>query len=109
MESNIIVLGHFINFDVKECLTNRQFCNKIWQACCYTLEWISRLQLDVNNLTEVSQTVTSQLDLWIISRLSHAESTINSAIQSADFCIATSAIKQFLYAELCDIYLVIIC
>uniref|UniRef100_A0A1B6D572 valine--tRNA ligase n=2 Tax=Clastoptera arizonana TaxID=38151 RepID=A0A1B6D572_9HEMI len=99
------IKNHFINFDVKECLTNRLFCNKIWQACRYTLDWMSQLQLDVADLSATPTLVISPFDLWILSRLAYTEVTVNKAIESYDFFVATSAIKNFLYGEFCDIYL----
>lgn len=98
-----IFSDHFINFDVQECYTNKLFCNKIWQACKF-------IQLNAEKLSSVqdfSMAYTpSIMDKWILSRLSNMVTEVNKALNNADFFIATAAIKQFLYSELCDTYLV---
>lgn len=46
------------------------------------------------------------MDKWILSRLSAMVSEVNKALESHNFHLATAALKQFLYAEFCDVYVV---
>lgn len=47
-----------------------------------------------------------KMDKWILSRLSYMVDTVNANIQKYDFHVATSALKNYLYYEFCDTYLV---
>lgn len=82
-----------------ECQTNKFFCNKVWQASKYILLMTSE---------KVSQKPTNMtiIDCWILSRLSLMVNIVNDAFTQRDFHKAIVAIKQFLYYEFCDFYLV---
>lgn len=46
------------------------------------------------------------MDRWILSRLSAMVETVDEAIGKYDFHVATGALKDFLYYDFCDVYLV---
>ncbi|KAG8127725.1 putative Valine--tRNA ligase protein, partial [Naja naja] len=48
----------------------------------------------------------SLVDLWILSRLSHAVELCDMGFQAYDFCGITTAVYNFWLYELCDVYLV---
>ncbi|XP_060535750.1 valine--tRNA ligase-like [Cylas formicarius] len=96
------VKSHFVGFDVSECHANRLFCNKIWQATKFTLFWCRQVE-DRAALRDLAE--ASLMDRWILSRLSAMVRAVHAAFESRDFYVATTAIKQFLYYEFCDIYL----
>lgn len=103
----LLVQGHFINFDVSECYTNKLFCNKIWQACKYTRISARNVRsVLAERLSSVTYEDLSVMDRWILSRLSWMVAEVNGALHRNDFHVATSALKQFLYSELCDVYVV---
>ncbi|XP_072386333.1 probable valine--tRNA ligase, cytoplasmic [Diabrotica undecimpunctata] len=94
----------YINFDVSECYTNKLFCNKIWQATKFTKHWFAEVSgrqelktVDFDQLTDV--------DYWILSKLTFMIDKVIDGIEDFDFYICTNALKNFLYFEFCDIYL----
>lgn len=51
-------------------------------------------------------TELSTLDCWILSRLAHMVKIVNDSLSEKSLHKASSAIKQFLYYEFCDYYIV---
>lgn len=101
----ILVTDQVINFDVSECHTNKLFGNKIWQATKFALMWIDKVALAQDQFdSPVVQ--LSLIDKWILSRLCRMLSTVQRGVESYDFYLATTALKNFLYYEFCDVYLV---
>lgn len=95
--------GRDINLDIKRVEGYRFFCNKIWNAFKLT-----SMQL-ANDFTPLdSECVTgfeSPLDLWMLSRVSVATDSCNTAFRTYDFPLATQACYNLWLYELCDIYL----
>jgi len=48
----------------------------------------------------------SSLDKWILSRLSRMVEHVNGALAEKNFHKAVAAIRQFIYYEFCDLYVV---
>lgn len=83
-----------------ECQTNKFFLNKIWQAGKYVLLMTSKqVYQEPTNMTIIDQ--------WILSRLSLMINIVNDSFMQRDFHKAIASMKQFLYYEFCDFYLVI--
>lgn len=96
------IKSHFIHFDVNECVTNKLFFNKIWQATKYTLKataFVNVHTLDVNTFE------LSDMDKWILSKLAHMVTSFEAAMETHNYHLATSAVKKFFYNNFCDIYL----
>nr|XP_023015445.1 valine--tRNA ligase-like [Leptinotarsa decemlineata] len=98
------IKNHFINFDVTECYTNKLFCNKIWQATKFTRLWFTNVSNE-QKLSEVQVKHLGLMDKWILSRLTFMVDTVNRGLENFDFYVATTALKNFLYYEFCDVYL----
>ncbi|XP_069701064.1 valine--tRNA ligase-like isoform X2 [Periplaneta americana] len=96
---------HFINFDVQQCHSNRLFCNKIWQATKYTKMCVEKVPLSLDYDLGSSQSHLSKLDRWILSCLARMLSEVHRGLSTAEFHVATSALRMFLYNEFCDFYL----
>ncbi|XP_033210927.1 valine--tRNA ligase-like isoform X2 [Belonocnema kinseyi] len=92
------IKNSIIFFDVDQCRTNKFFCNKILQACRYTLLMTN------DDPIEIPKELSS-LDRWILSRLSFMVDSVNEALTQKLFNKATSAIKQFIHYEFCDYFL----
>lgn len=97
--------GHFINFDVPECHTNKLFCNKIWQATKFAKMWTEQVR-EAGNLVDVKMEKLGRMDRWILSRMTEMVDRVSHGIENYDFHVATSSLKNFLYYEFCDVYLV---
>lgn len=99
---NCVLTDHFISFDIRQCETNHHFCNKVWQATRYSLYWA--VCLGITSCCEPRS--PSLMDLWILSQLGGAVKSITSALETGDFFLVTAAIKRFLYAMFCNVYVV---
>ena len=85
---------------------NRLFCNKIWQATRFLFMLMERTPVDCQEDWNVSLNGSVLLvHRWILGRLYSMVDRINSGMASFDFHQATDAIYQFLYSQLCDVYL----
>lgn len=93
------LIDQHINFNIMECQTNKYFLNKIWQASKYIL-------LMTNEKIYQKPINITIIDQWILSRLSLMINTINNAFIERDFHKVIASMKQFLYYEFCDFYLV---
>lgn len=100
------IKNHFINFDVSECYTNKLFLNKIWQATRFTLASSERLKMPLNEIETMNQVPLGKWDLWILSRLAETLKICNDSFENYNFHSATGALKNFLYSNLCDVYVV---
>nr|CAI5830679.1 unnamed protein product [Callosobruchus analis] len=89
---------------LEECYTNRLFCNKIWQATKFTRMAFSGV-LAEQELKEVSFPGLDLMDKWILSRISVMVDEVDSGLRSYNFHVCTTALKNFLYYNFCDIYL----
>lgn len=95
--------GRDINLDIHRVQGYRFFCNKLWNATRFALMYLGEQER-----YQVIDTVTgteSNMDLWILSRLSTAIATCNKAFESYEFSDATNALYSFWLYDLCDIYL----
>lgn len=97
-------VGHFVSFDVRECEVNHHFCNKVWQVTRYTLGRLEQLDLRLSGCEPPP--APALMDRWVLMCLHRAAVSVSAALESADLCQATAALKHFLYYQLCDVYVV---
>jgi valyl-tRNA synthetase len=88
-----------VKFNITECEQNKFFFNKIWQASKYLLQVAKDDSI-------VIPTKLTNMDLWILSRLSFMVESVNNSLNEKNFYKAVSSIKEFIYYEFCDYYLV---
>lgn len=99
------IRDHFINFDAGECLKNKIFFNKIWNATRFTLDNCDKFSIDANALPAFSFDDLTDFDKWILSRLGCTLRLTQIAMDNFDFHLATKAWKRFFYENFCDVYL----
>ena len=81
----------------------RRFCNKIYQATKYVL---GKLPSDFSPLQTATKSGKESLaELWILHKLTTSAAEINKALTGREFSDATSASYQYLYNNLCDVYI----
>lgn len=97
------IQNHFINFDISECHSNKLFFNKVWQATKYLLSSYDKHGIEMLSETNVKN--LPKMDQWILSRLSHTILVTESSIDNFNLHLATKALKEFFYYNVCDIYL----
>ncbi|XP_037719122.1 valine--tRNA ligase, mitochondrial [Drosophila subpulchrella] len=99
------IKSHFISFDVNACYTNKLFLNKIWQAMRFTLGSAKSLGISLDHFETLEGVTLGVWDRWIIGRLAETLSTCSQSYTTYNFHLATAALKNFFYQNLCDIYL----
>lgn len=87
-----------IRFDLQRLESNRNFCNKLWNATRYVLMNTEDHALD--------QTPSSNLvDQWILSKLQHTIEQAHHHFESYRFDLLTQCLYEFIWNEYCDWYL----
>ena len=86
----------------------RRFCNKLWNANRFAMS----KNLDINDSNCFQPPTKFQLtgrekpcDLWILSRLGYAVEQCQTGFEKYLFPQVTTAIYNFWFYELCDIYI----
>lgn len=95
--------GRDINLDVLRVQGYRFFCNKLWNATKFALNGLGPGFTPTPSM-QLSGKET-EMDRWILSRLSEAVALSNKGMETYDFPTATTAIYNFWLYELCDWYL----
>lgn len=90
---------------MEECKTNKFFGNKLWQATKFTNKWMETISLN-QNVKQIEIETLGEMDKWILSKLSYMVDVLNESLHKFELHVATSALKNFLYYEFCDVYLV---
>ena len=90
---------------MQECKINKFFGNKIWQAAKFSNKWLE-LVSEAQALHGVRFDDLTALDRWILSRLTATVFGVNENFPKYDFHNVTSALKDFLYYDFCDVFLV---
>ncbi|CAH1395954.1 unnamed protein product [Nezara viridula] len=102
------IKSQYINFDLKQCIRNKHFCNKIWQACYFANLWLKKMNLTSEflmlDLCENHQPCTL-MEKWILAKLNYSIYVVNEGIKNGDFHLSTSSLRNFIHLELCDIYI----
>ena len=88
---------------------NRLFCNKIWQSFRFLFLLLERLPkseicLDLMKLEEKVPDLLL-INQWIMSRLCSMVLRTNRGLTSYDLHHSTTSLYEFLYGNLCDVYL----
>lgn len=96
------IKSHFIHFDVHECVANKLFFNKVWQATKFTLKAIAFVNVQTLNVNTLELT---DIDKWVLSKLGHMVTTCESGMETHNYHLATAAVKRFFHNNFCDVYL----
>ncbi|KAH8700995.1 valyl-tRNA synthetase [Talaromyces proteolyticus] len=95
--------GGDIAFDVNVIFGYRRFCNKIYQATKFVL---GKLGPDFKPSASPSKTGHESLsERWILHKFNEAAKEINNAIETREFSISASTAYQYIYSQLCDVFI----
>ena len=92
--------GRDIKFDIGRMEGFRNFCNKIWNAARYVM--MNAEDKAVAESLDPAQ--LSVADRWILSRVEHTAKTLEEAMASYRFDIASQTLHEFIWNEYCDWY-----
>lgn len=95
--------GRDINLDILRVQGYRFFCNKLWNATRFALMYLG----DVEKFSCIEQLTgaESNMDLWILSKLSSTIRQCNKGFENYEFAEATNSLYSFWLYDLCDVYL----
>ncbi|XP_066593699.1 valine--tRNA ligase-like isoform X2 [Prorops nasuta] len=95
--------GRDINLDILRVQGYRFFCNKLWNATKFALMFLGNFKFPSDYFVLTDE--ESNVDLWILSRLSYAVNTCDNALANYDFALATTACYNLWLYDVCDVYL----
>jgi len=104
------VQGRDVSLDIKRVVGYRNFCNKLWNATRFALQFLSDFKPTSTLLTvELPQSkIIAVRDRFILSRLTHAVQAVNDGFINYRFGDAQGAAYSFWIDDLCDVYLELI-
>jgi valyl-tRNA synthetase len=92
--------GRDIKLAVKQVETNRNFINKIWNACRFALMNLEGFDAEAAQPKDLGRT-----DRWILSKLDETVEAVNDALDRMALNEAAQAVYQFFWSEFCDWYI----
>jgi len=100
------VQGRDVNLDMKRVVGYRMFCNKLWNATRFALQFVSDFSPTANILEELMTSGKMAVrDKFLISRLMSCCETVNDCFKNYKFGDAQQAAYSFWMNDLCDVYL----
>jgi len=106
--------GRDIKFDLERCNGYKSFCNKLWNAARFVLNWLPKVptyedahqrgDLDPpSGIIERSDEwpATSE-EKWILTRFSQCISEVGKQFAAYRFDLASQALYEFTWNEFCD-------
>jgi valyl-tRNA synthetase len=103
------VQGRDVNLDIKRVVGYRNFCNKLWNATRFALQFVSDFKPTPTVLDDLMASGKMAIrDKFIISRLMNAIDAVNTSFKGYKFGDAQQASYSFWIDDLCDVYLELI-
>ena len=92
--------GNDMRFYVERVESNRNFANKLWNATRFIF-----MNLDENNIKNISELELENDDKWIISRVNSLIKNADENIEKYEIGLAADKIHDFVWNEFCDWYI----
>ena len=103
------VQGRDVNLDMKRVVGYRMFCNKLWNATRFALQFVSDFQPTPNLLEHLMDSGKMAVrDKFIVSKLMACCETVNDCFRNYKFGDAQQAAYAYWMNDLCDVYLELI-
>ncbi|NWX27795.1 SYVM protein, partial [Notiomystis cincta] len=93
-----------IRVGVASVLTQRRFCNKVWNGVGFVLRALEGERGTPKPPEELLPEFP--LDRWVLSRLALAVAECSRALELLHFGAAAGAVQSFWQRSFCDVYLV---
>jgi valyl-tRNA synthetase len=103
------VQGRDVNLDMKRVVGYRLFCNKLWNATRFALQFVSDFQPTSNILDELMRSGKMAIrDKFMISRLMACSETVNDCFSNYKFGDAQMESYSYWMNDVCDVFLELI-
>lgn len=93
--------GNDMRFSYKRVESNRNFCNKLWNASRFVL---MNLPEDFYDAKVIEEKLHSE-DRWILTRVDETIVEVQGKIEKYDIGMAAEAVHDFIWDEYCDWYI----
>lgn len=93
--------GNDMRFSYKRVESNRNFCNKLWNASRFVL---MNLPEDFKRAAVREDRLRTE-DRWILTRLDETIREVEEKIEKYDIGLAAEAVHDFIWDEYCDWYI----
>ena len=93
--------GNDMRFSYKRVESNRNFCNKLWNASRFVL---MNLPEDFYDAKVIKEKLHSE-DRWILTRVDETIVEVQEKIEKYDIGMAAEAVHDFIWDEYCDWYI----
>ena len=93
--------GNDMRFSYKRLESNRNFCNKLWNASRFVL---MNLPEDFYDAKVIKEKLHSE-DRWILTRVDETIVEVQEKIEKYDIGMAAEAVHDFIWDEYCDWYI----
>ncbi|WP_099203024.1 valine--tRNA ligase [Miniphocaeibacter massiliensis] len=92
--------GNDMRFYLERVESNRNFANKLWNATRFIF-----MNLDEDNIKDISEVKLENEDKWIISRANALIKNVDENIDKYEIGLAADKIYDFVWNEFCDWYI----
>jgi valyl-tRNA synthetase len=98
-----------INLDVNRVVSYRMFCNKLWNATRFALQFVADFKPTPTTLVDLmaNENMVAR-DKFMISRIMKVSETMNECFSTYRFGDAQNTSHTFWLEDLCDVYLELI-
>lgn len=96
--------GKDINLDVGRIVGYRFFCNKLWNVVRFALTHLSSGFVPLPEESAATTLSLSNMDRWVLARLSSTIKETNECLASYSFANATQSLYSYWLYDVCDVY-----
>jgi len=103
------VQGRDVSLDIKVVVGYRKFCNKLWNATRFCLQYLDDFTPTATLMADLPKSGKMAVrDKFILSRLTNTIQAVNGGFKEYRFGDAQNAAYSFWIDDLCDVYLELI-
>ena len=99
--------GEHINLDMKRVVAYRHWCNKLWNAIKFGMQYLGPPFAPAEHAGAPPAGAPFACR-WVLSRLASACAVVNPAFEAYDFATATQAVYAYWQGDVCDTFIELI-
>ncbi|OQR78223.1 valine--tRNA ligase [Tropilaelaps mercedesae] len=107
-----------ISFDVQQCITARNLCNKIWQGVRFYSQAATAIHPKRSdpNVTRISDFLDGapssatfdEFDRWILARLHKTQESVKQSCEEFRTPLSINELHKFWLSDFCDVYIEVV-